>query len=795
MSDVHVLLVSTRTTAARARSTATSVVAVAPGSRVHVLDVDGTYVGVGPERVLQPVDIGLDDAALHALAVRTEPLALVEHLRPLVARAVATEADPAAVLVAIAAGVVLLRSPQELVALAAEHGVALVPRTDGPVPADGRHPDAARVAQAGAHDPDLVAVRADQGAVLDTWSAAVALDGDAPAWLATVAATAPAEVHGASTLLSAWNLRPSHVVQDAPDGGLSLDGRPVVALDLSRLDARAPWLLDATATGDPRARLSEHPALARRVAAEVEAVLGAPVRAGTWDPGTTALGLPVDPPLREAYRAAGPDAPDPFAADGADALRTWLTTAPPGGGPSRYLLALRAVRPDLVGAFPHVPGADAAAYLAWVAAHAATEGYPEQLLGDLGAPTPARRRPPVPARSARAARGRSRPGVNVVGFLRGELGIGESARLLVTALRAAGVPYAERAVDLHLASRQRAGDPTAAATPGGRPFDTSILCVNADLAPSVAASVPEVLDRTYRIGMWYWEVEEFPASQHGGFSVVDEVWVATDFVRQAIEPHSPVPVRTITPPLPQRRVLPAGVDRARLGLPDGFVFLFVFDYLSTFERKNPLGLVEAFTRAFAPGEGPSLVLKSINADQRPAHAEHLRLAVADRPDVHLLESYLEADERDALVEACDCYVSLHRAEGLGLTIAEAMAYGKPVVATDYSGNLQFMTEQNSYLVPWRRAQVPPGAEPYPAGSVWAEPDIAAAAAILRQVVDDPAAAGARGARAAQDIATLHSADAAGRAVARRLTELRPARRRRARRTTALLERVRRRLRR
>jgi len=174
------------------------------------------------------------------------------------------------------------------------------------------------------------------------------------------------------------------------------------------------------------------------------------------------------------------------------------------------------------------------------------------------------------------------------------------------------------------------------------------------------------------------------------------------------------------------------------------------------------------------------VLKSINADQRPAEAEHLRLAVLDRPDIHLLEDYLEAAERDALVAECDCYVSLHRAEGLGLTIAEAMAYGKPVVATGYSGNLQFMTEQNSFLVPWAPTTIPSGAAPYPAGGTWAEPDLDAAATLLRLVLDEPDRAAARARQAAADIAERHSPVMAGAAVAARLTELGAARRDRSR---------------
>ena len=201
------------------------------------------------------------------------------------------------------------------------------------------------------------------------------------------------------------------------------------------------------------------------------------------------------------------------------------------------------------------------------------------------------------------------------------------------------------------------------------------------------------------------------------------------------------------------------------------MLLFSFDFLSTAERKNPWGLVEAFSRAFTPDEGPVLVVKSINADRRPADAERLRLAAAGRPDVILNEDYLDAPARDALVAHCDAYVSLHRSEGLGLTMAEAMAWGKPVVATGYSGNLHFMTDENSFLVPFRPAPIPAGCEPYPVGGRWADPDLDEAARLIRLVVDDPAGAAVRGARAASDIAVMHSPEAAGAAFAARLAEI------------------------
>ncbi|HEY5514767.1 MAG TPA: glycosyltransferase [Pengzhenrongella sp.] len=767
---------------------------VDPGATVDVLDVDSSYRAVGKERVHSPAAVGVDLPTLHRLALLLEPADLVRALHPPFLRAVLTGATT----LVVSPGTILLRSPDGLESRAAETGLCLVARAAGPVPTDGRHPDDADIERAGAWAPGLLALHGDPTTVLDLWERAVASlvarsGGHSSAgdrWLDGLAAAVPhAAVRDPAVLLGPWSLHADQRVASRDDG-LLLDGRPVVALDLTGLEPGTPWLLDADARRSPRARLSDHPVLARVVAAHATALVadGAVLQdAGdapaTWDPTTTSLGVPVDDAMRSAVRdaASGGDVaavPDPFDPAGAGALLAWLTDPSPDGGPGRWLLGVHRTRPDLRAAFPQVPGHDDAGLLAWVRTHGVTDGLAARLVGET-----LRRTPERPARA-----GRPRPGVNVIGFLRGELGIGESARLLVDALRAAHVPFRTVPIDRHLTSRQLAHLDGAPAR-NAEVFDTSIVCVNADLTGAVSASVPSLMDRSYRIGMWYWEVEEFPATQHGGFGALDEVWVATDFVRRAVEPHSPVPVRTITPPLPQRGPAPA-LTRADLGLPDAPVFLFSFDFLSTAERKNPLGLLDAFRRAFAPGDGPVLVLKSINADQCPGPAEQLRLAAAGQSDVLLIEGYLDAEARDALVALSDCYVSLHRSEGLGLTMAEAMAWGKPVIATGYSGNLQFMTDENSFLVPWTPTQIPTGAEPYPAGGVWAEPDLDAAAAFMRLVVDHPDVAAARGARAAADIAGLHSAAVAGQTVAARLTELEG--RRRARSRASVLEKLRRR---
>jgi glycosyltransferase involved in cell wall biosynthesis len=269
-------------------------------------------------------------------------------------------------------------------------------------------------------------------------------------------------------------------------------------------------------------------------------------------------------------------------------------------------------------------------------------------------------------------------------------------------------------------------------------------------------------------GLWFWEVSEFPDYWRRSFDEVDEVWVATEHIADALRSLTEKPVRTVRVPLTPGPV--AEATRAELGLPEGFCFLFVFDYRSVFRRKNPLGLVQAFKQAFEPGEGPSLVIKSICGDEFPADRAELVDAIADRPEIRLVEDTVSVERKNAMIANCDCYVSLHRSEGLGLTMAEAMYFGRPVIATAYSGNLDFMTEDNSFLVPYSATKIGPHADPYPPEGEWAEPDIAAAAAMMKAVVADPEAAAAKAHRAAIDIRHTHSPEAAAASIEARVAE-------------------------
>lgn len=357
-----------------------------------------------------------------------------------------------------------------------------------------------------------------------------------------------------------------------------------------------------------------------------------------------------------------------------------------------------------------------------------------------------------------------RVGVNVAGYFDSTLGVGEAARQLREALEASGVPTASFTLPER---RSRAGAP--ARPPAEPPFATTLVCANADGLEGARDWLGPGFFAGRTVGLWWWEVETFPDTWRRAFDGLDELWVGSRFVADAIAPVSPVPVLTM--PLPVAPRHPEPLTRAQLGLPESFLFLFVFDFASGFERKNPLAAIEAFRRAFEPGSGAALVIKHVGEEEHSSEAARLAEAAARHPDVHLLGRHLPAERQASLTAACDCYLSLHRSEGFGLTIAEAVLAGKPVVATGYSGPLDFLDPATASLVDHELRPVGPGQEPYPPDARWAEPDLDDAARLMREVHADPDAARVRAARALDRFQSTHAPAAAGRAMARRFARL------------------------
>lgn len=361
-----------------------------------------------------------------------------------------------------------------------------------------------------------------------------------------------------------------------------------------------------------------------------------------------------------------------------------------------------------------------------------------------------------------------RPGVNLIGFLEGELGLGEVARRIGKSLEGANIPFSAISYR-RTPSRQQ--HPPELELSGKVPYDTNLIFLNADHLQQFTsdAGVDFFADR-YSIGVWFWETNVLREEDRAASRYLDEVWVASDYVRRAVAPHMDLPVHVL--PVPVEAPPEPAYSRSDLALPAAFTFLYLFDFVSAV-RKNPQAVVEAFMQAFYPGEGPVLVLKSINGRERkPALLAEIESAAADRPDIQIRDGYVGVEMRNAITAACDCFVSLHRSEGLGLAIAEAMAHAKPVVATGYSGNLEFMNDDNSYLVPYHLAPVPPDWWAYASGATWAEPDAERAAALLRRVWEDQDEARARGRRARDELLEQFSPERTTAFVGSRLEEAR-----------------------
>jgi glycosyltransferase involved in cell wall biosynthesis len=354
-------------------------------------------------------------------------------------------------------------------------------------------------------------------------------------------------------------------------------------------------------------------------------------------------------------------------------------------------------------------------------------------------------------------------GVNLAGYLDATLGVGEAARQVRGALQAAGAPVAS----LPVSSR---GVP-AAPGPHPAPHPVTLLCVNPDGLPGVRDELgAEPFEGKHVVGLWWWEVGSFPASWARGFDGLDEVWAGSRFVADAIAAVSPVPVVHVPTPVAVPVVAP--LDRLGLGLPaDAWLAGLAFDYGSVAARKNPLGAIAAFTRAFGPSDGAALVVKTLRSEMDPDGHRAVLDAAAPHPHVHVIDRDLPAAEKNALIGLLDCLLSVHRSEGFGLALAEAALLGVPVVATDYGGTRDFLTPFNAWLVDHRPARIGPGHDPYPADGEWAEPDLDHAASLLRALRAAPEEAERRAARAREDVARNHDPVAAGRVMAARLARI------------------------
>jgi glycosyltransferase involved in cell wall biosynthesis/2-polyprenyl-3-methyl-5-hydroxy-6-metoxy-1,4-benzoquinol methylase len=728
-------------------------------------------------------DIGLDGAEIGRLAAIYDVTELATAVKPPFLRHLLSAG--ASEVVYLDPDIKLYSSIEDVSDLARRHGIVLTPHMTSAMPEDGRRVDEFHILAAGVYNLGFLAVSAGANGLIDWWwqktRRQARID---PArmmftdqrWMDFAPSFFDHFILKDPTYnVAYWNLHERELTWTG-DGYL-VNGKPLTFFHFSGFDGKKPYLLSKHQGDRPRILLSERPAVAKICHEYLSSLEECGLSQGADVPyGWHALpsGLPFDGHMRRLYREGldvweggeGPEPPNPFDADAEDRFMDWLNE-PVGGGLqptiSRYLLSIYDARADLQSAFPDLAGPQGRAYLAWVLGYGVDEhNIPASLL-------PPRSGVSDDSDLTAAPTSGLTHGVNIAGYFRAEVGVGEAVRLLTSAVEAAGIPHSTVAYD---ATPSRKAHPFLERGDRSAPHDINILCVNADQTATFAKDAgPRFFDGRHTVGYWFWELDRFPTTMHQAFDYVDEVWTATRFVASGIRAIGRRPVYTIPLPVLIPRCSPA-VTRSSLRLPSRFLFLFVFDFFSILERKNPVGLIQAFNRAFRPCEGPVLMIKTINGDRKLADLEKVRAACAGREDILIVDEYYSADEKNSLISLCDCYVSLHRSEGLGLTMAEAMGLEKPVIATAYSGNLDFMTPENSYLVDYAPGVVPAGCDPYPESSPWADPDLDQAAELMRRVVEAPAEAGRKAAQARRDIFTKHNVNITGVALRRRLNEIR-----------------------
>ena len=359
-------------------------------------------------------------------------------------------------------------------------------------------------------------------------------------------------------------------------------------------------------------------------------------------------------------------------------------------------------------------------------------------------------------------------GINVSGYFTGEFGIAEAGRNFVKAITKAKIPLVLNNI---ISPAHRNNDKTFTKFAENNPYPVNLICVNADQAEFFYKTKgSEYFKNKYNIGVWFWEIADFPKKWQDSFKYFDEIWVASSFIANALSKRSPIPIVKIDSPFEADETKMIQ-NRQKFGFNDKeFVFLFIFDFYSIFERKNPLAIIQAFNIAFKDNEDVRLVIKCTNGDKFPTENKKL-VNSCQKNNITLLNEYFSREDISILMATCDCYVSLHRGEGLGLTIAEAMYAKKPVIATHYGGNTDFMNLNNSYPVKYRLVNLEKDYQPYEKGSIWAEPDIFHASDLMKHVFENQNEAKKMGLKAYEDVKNQLNFNIVGLEISKRLESI------------------------
>jgi glycosyltransferase involved in cell wall biosynthesis len=732
----------------------------------HILVIDGDESDrncFGPStQIVLPSDLPIETFAWHAMATSYDVMEFATAIKPKFLEYLLNDNTSSAIY--LDPDIQVFSHLESIDEELTSTSVVLTPHCLFPIPRDGMETSEKTLRHAGIFNLGFVGVSQSGKEFLSWWherlqteavvDLANALFTD-QRWVDFVPSLFPCTIlRDAGLNVAYWNLHERSLTKE--NNTIRVNGDKLKFFHFSGLDPATPWQLTKHAGTNPRVEINADPILESLVNSYsdlLQTAGHAEQKKVPYGFNETADGIALNSYIRRAFGdwwksyvdGGAPQPPDPFNAASSD-FTTWLSNAKngvPGNQFTDIEYQLWRSRSDLQHHFPDVLVEHSHHYVNWL--------NNDPLAQKLFAPVQHLRKNAVEINPV------IRGGFNVVGYFSAELGVGEAGRRLADVVRCVGMPTQEVGVRT---SHSREQHPNTREVAASTKYEHTILAVNADQTARVIASCGlNQHPRRRRIGFWFWELSEFPEASKSAFAHVSEIWCASEFTRDAVAAVSPVPVHHIRLPISVPSS-PTPYTKKQAGLPEGFVFLFTFDFNSVMKRKNPVDVLTSYTSAFGPNDGAHLVIKSINGHHQKAELAKLRYLAAHRPDVIIQDGYLSAGLVQAQIELSDCFVSLHRSEGYGLNIAAAMAAGKPAIATGYSGNMTFTSAQYPYLVPYDLVPVGDNAHPYNPKAQWAQPDLTAAAHQMRSVFDDYSLALDHAEQEKQLIIAHHSLDIA-----------------------------------
>ena len=322
-------------------------------------------------------------------------------------------------------------------------------------------------------------------------------------------------------------------------------------------------------------------------------------------------------------------------------------------------------------------------------------------------------------------------GLNLIGSIRADTGLGQSCRLIATQIENSGLPFTIYNYEQtsNLEQTDHSFDKKITNT---NPYQINLLHINPrELGIALNQMGFSILNGKYNIGFWLWELEEFPDEWCFYFKLLDEIWTPSEFISRTIRKKTTIPVITI--PYVVSVPFDSHIYRKDFGLPENtFLFLMAYDNSSIGERKNPFGAIRAFQQAFSPKDRTvGLVIKALHLKQ--TELKQLKKKCREYENIYILTKPMEKIRFNSLLHCCNALLSLHRAEGFGLVLAEAMYLGKPVIATNWSANTEFMDKETACMIDYDLVTLEKNYGPFLKGQKWADPNIKQAATEMKKL--------------------------------------------------------------